>query len=453
MIPLLMPAAVLCTVCAASVEAPVVVKDFQVPAVASPPFTYCIWYLPDPETGSFFEDVAASPPDLFHIGFHIPFKGHLGPTYGHDLFSNEILPPDAVPREVERVERIVAKMRQAGVATFIPYVYTMAFFGRPDERSGFFNFYDHWEDYRSFGLGPKPAADPTLWSQVRGPMQLGGGPPGILHFEPCVNHPGWSDYLDLVVRQLASVGYDGMFFDVNTQYCHCPHCEEKFDIYLLERYGRNGLRKYLGTDDHRFLNLAPVYRDFEQVVLDGFPEYLKRQWEPQGLAPIVNVESPETLALEEDWRLLRCYMQDSVVEFPPTANFEEYLRRRFGATNAIAVAEPRRGEFVQTMLRRQFRAYLESEELAGVLHDRFGSADVRRRCCATPRDLLLWVETQQFWCNSIAAMFARLKEAGRKTLREQDRDADFFTVGNLGAMATVDALNKRRVNGINLVQW
>lgn len=453
MVRCLVSALILWTPGIASATDEVPVRDYQVPAVAAPPFTYCIWYLPDPESGTFLTDVAASPPDLFHIGFQIPFKGHLGPTYGHELWTNDILPPEEAPREIERVQRLVVEMHEAGVTTFIPYVYTMAFFGRPDERTGFFNFYDHWDDYRSFGLGPKPAADPTLWSQVRGPNQLGGGPPGILHYEPCVNHPGWSDYLDLVVRQLASVGYDGMFFDVNTLYCFCPYCEEKFDIYLLEKYGRDELRTYFGTDDHRELNLTTIYRDFEATILEGFPHFLESRWDSENLESMLDRNTPEGLALAEDWRLLRCYMQDSVAEFPPRDDFEAYLRHRFGGAAATAISDDARDAFIQTVLRRQFQAYLESPELAQTLEERFGSADIRRRCCGAPREMLLWVETQRFWCDSIAAMFARLKGIGRAALREQGRDSDFYTVANLGAMATLDAFNKRRVDGINLVHW
>ncbi len=445
--------AVLCVSGAAGMEHAPAVEGFQVPATAAPPFTYCIWYLPDPQAGSFLEDVAASPPDLFHIGYHIPFKGHLGPTYGHELWTNDILPPEEVPREAERVQGLVVKMHEAGVTTFIPYVYTMAFFGRPDERTGFFNFYDHWDAYRSFGLGPKPAADPALWSQVRGPNQLGGGPPGILHYEPCVNHPGWSDYLDLVVRQLASAGYDGMFFDVNTLYCYCPHCEEKFDIYLLRKYGRDALRTCFGTDDHRALNLSTVYRDFETCILEGFPRFLESRWDSENLADTLDRKTPDGLALDEDWRLLRCYMQHSAAEYPPSAGFDAYLRRCFGGVAASAIPEGAREAFSQTVLRRQFRAYLESPELAATLMERFGSADIPRRCCGAPREMLLWVETQRFWCDSIAALFARLKGVGGAVLRDQGRDTGFYTVANLGAMATLDAFNKRRVDGINLVQW
>ena len=70
------------------------------PASADVPFTYCIDYRSDLDTKSFLESLRASPPDLLHLFYQIPFKGGLGPTYGHALFTDDILSPDQVPREV-----------------------------------------------------------------------------------------------------------------------------------------------------------------------------------------------------------------------------------------------------------------------------------------------------------------------------------------------------------------
>ena len=429
------------------------VKDFKIPATTSPPFTYCVWYLPDPAAPAFLTPLEASPPDLFHLGYQIPFKGALGPTYGHDLFTDAILPPEEIPREVDRIKDVIRKMRGAGVQRIIPYVFTMAFFGNPEKRTGFFHFFDHWDEYSAFGLGPKPEGDPALWSQVPGPRPLGGGPTDVLHYDPCINHPAWRAYLDLVVRQLAAVGYDGMFFDVNTLYCYCPYCEAGFDVYLLRKYGRQGLRDAFGTDDARELDLSKIYRDFEDVILKGFKDYLATIWDRENLADVLGIPSASQAKLEEDWRLLRCYMQQSVAEYPPQEDMQDYLKQRFGGVRANGVASDRRDAFVQTLLRQRFRAFLDSDGLAAALKMRFGSADIRRRCCGTPRDLLLWVETQRFWCDSMAGLFARLKSVGRATLAEHGTAGDFFTVANLGSMNTVDGLNKRRIDGIDLVRW
>jgi hypothetical protein len=177
---------ILCHVSLCKSSSPVV-KGFTIPVKTSVPFTYCIDYTKIPDVPSNLNRLRDSPPDLYHIGYHIPFKAALGPTYGHELYTNDILKPEDIGREVDRVQTLIQRIKNTGVDFLIPYVYTMAFFGLPDQRTGFFNFYDHWDDYREFGLGPKPPADPSLWSQVRRPDQLGGGPPGILHYEPCIN--------------------------------------------------------------------------------------------------------------------------------------------------------------------------------------------------------------------------------------------------------------------------
>ncbi len=442
---------------ASAAERPAV-RGFSVPAETTVPITYCMHYmpangLPGYEEQSLLDSLQSSPPDLFHIFYNIPFKGGLGPTYGCELFTDAILPPDQVPREIERIQSNIRKLRATGVERLIPYVYTTAFFGHPEKRTGFFNYYDHWDEYRRFGLGPKPATDPTLWSQINGPRPLGGGPPDALHYEPCINHPAWSQHLDLVVRQIAEVGYDGMFFDVNALYCICPHCQEKFDIYLLDKYGREGLREAFGANDHRTLNISPIVRDFERTILEASSRYQADIRDGKDRQRVTGVPSSMQGKLEEGEFLLRCYMQDSLGEYPPRGNFREYLINRFGTEDVAAVPQAEKDLFQQTVLRHEFREFLESPELAELLESRFGSSDVKRRARTRPRDLLLWVETQRFRTQCIAHMFARLKRVGRTSFAEQGRGDDFYTVANVGTMFSLDSLNKRRVYAIDLAGW
>lgn len=438
---------------ALAVEPAPAVNHYTVPGKTSVPFTYCIGYIGNPEEESFLKDLAKSPPDLYHLGYQIPFKGALGPTYGHELFTDQILSPTEIPREIERIDRVIAKMRATGTGRLIPYVYTMAFFGHPEKRTGFFRFYDHWDDYRDYGLGPKPEADPSLWSQVPGPRPLGGGPAEVLHYDPCVNHPGWSDYLDLVTRQLAARGYDGMFFDVNTQYCYCPRCQEKFDIYLFRKYGSGKLREAFGTSDHRELNLSTIYFDFEKYILSHYKTYLRDSARNERIKRVLSGDDPALLTLEEDWRLLRCFMQGSLGEYPPEGDLDQVLMERFQAARREDAAASQQNLFTQTVLRYYFREYLHSRELSEQLSARFGSSDIARRCLDLPRDRLLWVETQRFWCRSMADTLARLKRVGQAVLAKENHGGEFFTVANLGSMQTVDGLNKRRVDGIDLAYF
>jgi len=160
-----------------------------------------------------------------------------------------------------------------------------------------------------------------------------------------------------------------------------------------------------------------------------------------------------SLKLEEDWRLLRCAMQDSLGEFPPENGLRAYLKERFGETPVNELPSAKKNQYIQTILRYRFREFLKSDELAELLRQPFGSSDIRRRCRSNPRELLLWVETQRFWCESMASTHARLKQIGRSVFANQGRQDDFYTVANLGSMQTVDALNKRRVDGIDLVHF
>ena len=426
-----------------------VVRGFEIPAKTSLPYTYGIWYRPDPEDKTFLAELAKSPFDLYHVGYQAPFKAAFGPAYGGELYTDDILPPHEVQQEMDRVTEVIEGMREAGVGRIIPYVFTMAFFGEPQARRGFFHFYDHWDEYRQFGLGPRPEADPSLWSQVRGPHQLGGGPPGILHYDPCINHPGWLAYLDLVIRHIAAIGYDGVFFDVNTLYCFCPHCEARFDVYLFDKYGAAGLREAFGTDDARELNLSRIYPEYKDAVLGGFRDHLSTIWAREDLDKLTGHAEAGAVMLEKDSALLRCYVQDSRGEFPPDVPLRTHLTERFGTECALDLQE-NRNEFLQTVLRWHFRRFLESEELRDRLQDRFGNAQVRKRCCESPRDLLLWVETQRFWCNSVARLLERLKEIGRCALAEVGREDDFYTVQNFGPVATLDGINNRRIDGTDL---
>ena len=261
------------------------------------------------------------------------------------------------------------------------------------------------------------------------------------------------NHIDVVTKQLALVDYDGMFFDVNTQYCYCPYCQEKFDIYLLEKYGKQGLVDIFGTADHRQIDLSTIYRDFEKTILDHFPPYLEKMWKKERISRILDTGKTDKITLENDWRLLRCYMQNSQAEFPPSGNLKQYLDKQFGARQIGDVIDEKKQEFTQAVLRYHFHKYLESKYLAEILIAQFGSDDIKRRCCSDPKSMLLWVETQRFWCKSMAAMHARLKTIGRQAFAEKGRGGDFYTVANLGPVSTIDALNKRRVDGINLADW
>ncbi|OHE77178.1 MAG: hypothetical protein A2107_10865 [Verrucomicrobia bacterium GWF2_62_7] len=107
-------------------------------------------------------------------------------------------------------------------------------FGDPAKRNGFWEFYDHWDEYaKEFALGPRPEDDPSDWPQ-RTPegkpyFQMG---PDKRHYKPfrrwtvCVNHPGWRAWCKAFTRWIARAGYDGLWIDnACIQRCYCRHCQ------------------------------------------------------------------------------------------------------------------------------------------------------------------------------------------------------------------------------------
>ncbi len=63
----------------------------------------------------------------------------------------------------------------------------------------------------------------------------------------CMNNPDWRNYEAQIVRLQLESGCDGIFFDnptVHPQGCFCPHCMEKFGIFLkLEGAATDAMRK------------------------------------------------------------------------------------------------------------------------------------------------------------------------------------------------------------------
>ena len=125
----------------------------------------------------------------------------------------------------------------------IPYICNQTMAGDPEKRAGFWKFYDSWDDYRGFGLPPRPATDPIEWLQR--------DPDGNIHynyrwahqafrperrFAPCPNNEHWSAWLEFVVDQMAQCGYDGVFVDNNILHCYCSYCRREFRRFLGSRY-------------------------------------------------------------------------------------------------------------------------------------------------------------------------------------------------------------------------
>jgi hypothetical protein len=87
--------------------------------------------------------------------------------------------------EFARLQGYVRSLHEAGVDTVIPYIRDVLVFGDHIKRTGFWEFYDRWDDYERFGFGKRPAADPVEWMQKE---RRNVFPEKDLYvYEPCIN--------------------------------------------------------------------------------------------------------------------------------------------------------------------------------------------------------------------------------------------------------------------------
>ncbi len=231
------------------------------------PFTYILDYgskhLGNPD---YVPAVATAPPALLHLGKDVPFNHGWGPikalggenqAYGTGDHIARIS-PEQVRDRIAGLRAMVEQLHEAGVRWVTPYICGMTINGDPERRTGFWAFYDRWDDYRPLGLCPRPD-DPIHWLQ-----RTADGKPRIYYgykypdeFYPpfktnhrlaaCWRTKGWRTWLSEVVRFAAHCGYDGVFVDnACSQRCECPLCLAAFREHLKERYTPEQARRAFG---------------------------------------------------------------------------------------------------------------------------------------------------------------------------------------------------------------
>ena len=219
--------------------------------VLKPPFTYLINYGEEVLSDEFIAKLAEAPPKLLHVGLIMPFKSAWGATTGFSSRAHgfgRLLPPEKVEESMDGVKRFISKVREAGVEYVIPYICSQTIVGDHVKRTGFWEFYDRWEDYLGFGVPPKPDEDPINWMQQEYICTPNYQYP-LIRYRPCINNPYWREWLRFVARQIASLGYDGVFVDNNVMSCYCSRCQRKFREYLSSKYTPEELKKRLGFSD------------------------------------------------------------------------------------------------------------------------------------------------------------------------------------------------------------
>ena len=240
--------------------------------------------------------IEANTPDLLVLGKDAPLHHNWGPVRGtggeNQAFGRgehivRIL-PDELKRKMARIRAMVDRLHRAGVRWVMPYICTMTIGGHHKRRTGFWEFYDHWDDYKAFGLGPRPADDPCQWMQ----RKPDGSPRTYYQWEApyyapncrwaaCIHHAGWRQHLANVVRLAAEVGYDGVYMDNNrSTRCYCPRCQARFRDYVAKRFHKEELKRHLGVESHEKLEMAAepgtlLWRLTAEFWTDSKIEFLK----------------------------------------------------------------------------------------------------------------------------------------------------------------------------------
>jgi hypothetical protein len=194
----------------------------------------------------YLDTIRKAPPDILHVGHDLVFKSMFGPSAGSSPGVYQRLSSAECRTEMDRVTRYVDSLHRAGAKTVMPYICDVLIFGDHEKRTGFWEFYDHWEEYEEFGFGEKPATDPIAWmvAEPRRPFLKSD----MYVYVPCINHPDWQRYLKTIVRLVARSGYDGVFVDINSFRCSCDACRALFPTYLSERYSRRELKRLFQFD-------------------------------------------------------------------------------------------------------------------------------------------------------------------------------------------------------------
>jgi len=236
--------------------------------LCSPPVTYILTYsnrhVGYPE---FIEEVRRLSPMLLHLGKDVVFTHNWGPiramggenqAFGKGDYIKRLTPAE-VRERIAKLKKFTRALHDAGARIVVPYICCMTIGGDEKARRGFWEFYDHWDEYAEFELGPRPELDPIDWMQRTpdGSLQRFYKYSGPFYppYEPnqrdaaCVNNPCWRHWLDKVAEWVARVGYDGVFVDNSpSQRCYCRFCAEKFRKYIIEKYGREGARSLFGNE-------------------------------------------------------------------------------------------------------------------------------------------------------------------------------------------------------------
>lgn len=245
------------------------------PTLTKAPFTYILDYGADHiRSADYIQRISQAPPTLLHLGKDVPFTHNWGPIQAlggeNQAFGKRKpyakeddirrLSPAETHERIADLTQLASDLHRAGARWVTPYICSMTIGGHPQRRAGFWEFYDAWDEYQAFGLGPRPAADPLQWLQVDAngkpvffySFQSDFYPPyePNIRFAACQNHPEWRMWTERVVENIARCGFDGVFVDnAGSLRCWCAICREKWRTWLDGRYSTAEREALFGAAD------------------------------------------------------------------------------------------------------------------------------------------------------------------------------------------------------------
>jgi hypothetical protein len=254
---------------------------------SSVPLTYVMEYAGDVVGNpDFLRSIQEAPPNFLHIGHGVPLNSIFGPAEDYSGWKPKLVGAETILERRRELRVFVDAVHDAGVDKVFPYVNPSILGGNHETGEGFWAFYDHWDEYLSLGIGPKPERAPERWMQrarrTFAPWEPEPDYP-LWRYEPCVNEPAWRRYQAACVRLIAESGYDGVFVDDCIMECEHDLCQGRFPDFLQKRYAyaqqdhvwENDLSLKVAPQGQRLRN-AESYLFWQESIAD-FVKDIKRE--------------------------------------------------------------------------------------------------------------------------------------------------------------------------------
>lgn len=230
------------------------------------PFTYLIDYSQGQVNNpAYIKKIAAAPPTLMDVGEDDPFSSVLGTkdVYGGPQGTRAaLITAQQAQQRIVTLTHFVSAMHRAGVKWIIPYINNEAVLGDAIKRTGFWEFFDHWNRFQKFGFGPKPSKDIVTaqmfsdWPRPKYLRKKNNPNYPYKRYDMSINNPIWRRFLLAVTLNIARTGMDGVFVDEMDLHDYSHYSQEDFRKYIAKKYTAAERLKRFGTSNVSLLHLG-----------------------------------------------------------------------------------------------------------------------------------------------------------------------------------------------------